>query len=475
MASVKNPMELEHDFDEKRRSGEKIATGYAVSESAKVSAQKAAVKYARPDSYTGNRSLYDSGSAKRQAKESVFQNGAKVVDSYTGKELVLTKKEAKLRYGENWQQHLAESDHIEPLERIVDESKTNPWLTAEDINQAANSKDNLSVTSRKFNNAKRSRTNEEFVTGEGYLVDKGIALTDKGKQNAITDAENARRKIKQKLEKSSIGNAVKTGHDAGTQAAKNAGGTTATISFIRNACAVVNGEKDARDAVKDTLLDTGKAAATGYVMGNGLVTVSHTLSNTSSKFIQALNKSNVPGKVITAVMATGNTLKRYGMGEITTEECLLELGESGLGMVTTGYSMAVGQALIPIPVVGAAVGAFVGSVMTGKYYHQLVDLLKEKELEHQERLRIIEECNMAAEQARTFQNELEAYLEGYFREYRDCFDSALSEIHFACQTGDIEGIVDGANQITRKLGGKVYYETKDEFDDFLDDDTVFVL
>lgn len=275
--------------------------------------------------------------------------------------------------------------------------------------------------------------------------------------------------------KASIKNAVETGHKAGMDAAKNAGGITATMSFIRNAYAVMNGEKDAADAVKDTLLDTGKAAATGYVMGNGLVTVSQTLSNTSSKFIQALNKSNIPGKVITAVMATGSTLKRYGTGEITTEECLIELGESGLGMVTTGYSMAVGQALIPIPVVGLAVGAFVGSVLASRCYHQLIDSLKMKELEHQERLRIMDECNMAAEQARAFRNELETYLERYFWEYRDCFDSALSEIHHACLTGDAESIIDGANQITRKLGGKIHYETVDEFKDFLDDDAVFVL
>lgn len=82
-------------------------------------------------------------------------------------------------------------------------------------------------------------------------------------------------------------------------------------------------------------------------MSGGLTVVSHSLSNSSSEFIQGLIESNVPGKVITAVMVTGDTLAKWGNGEITTQECLIELGDKGLNMATMGYSMAVGQALIP--------------------------------------------------------------------------------------------------------------------------------
>ena len=140
------------------------------------------------------------------------------------------------------------------------------------------------------------------------------------------------------------------------QGAANAGLMTATMSGVLNIVSVLKGEKSAEDALKDTAVDTGKAAATGYVLTGGLTTISHTLSNSSSKFIQALSKSNVPGYVITAVIVTGNTLKKYANGEISTEECIIELGEKGISFATAGASMAVGQALIPIPVVGAAIG-----------------------------------------------------------------------------------------------------------------------
>ena len=39
------------------------------------------------------------------------------------------------------------------------------------------------------------------------------------------------------------------------------------------------------------------------------------------------------------------------------------------------------------------------------------------------------------------------------------------------KSGDANGVIAGANAITRKLGGKVQFNNMDEFDKFLDDDT----
>lgn len=473
------PRELTTDEDialcNEKDTGKNIATGYSVAESARLSTQQAAQKYAKPDTYTGNRMVYDSGVAKRNIKMDSFKDGVKVSDPYTGKKLVLTKKEAKAQYGEKWADHLAEADHINPLEKVYEDTKGNVWNTTDDIKAAANSEDNLEIISRKINNAKRSRTNKEFVEDEEYLRKHGIKLSEDKKQSAIRKEELAKKSIKKQLKGNAVKNVLKTGHEAGMQGAKSAGVTTATMSGIMNLVAVIKGEKDSGDAIADTLEDSGKAMVSGYIMGDGLTTISHTLSGSSSKFLRALSESNVPGKVITAVTITGNTLKRYGNGEITTQECLLELGDKGVNLLTMPYAMAAGQALIPIPIVGGAVGALVGTVLTSNYYNGLVNIFKTKELEHQERLRIIAECNAASEQLRAFGRELESYLESYFREYRDCFDEALSEMRFAYQIGDADGMIAGANQITRKLGGQVHYETVEQFKDFLNDGATDIL
>lgn len=451
----------------------KASSGFAATQSAQASTQAAARKFAKPEKYT--RSLLDDGAAKRNIKVDAFKKGVQVKDPYTGDVLTLTKAEAKMKYGSEWTKHLAEADHKISLERRYEQTKNNPWLSNDDVKASSNSADNLEVVSRKFNNAKRKRSNEDFVTDDEYLAKTDVKLSKSGKEKAIASEKKAEAALKKRDRHDTVKNIAKTGHQAGVAAAKNAGVTGLTVSGIMNLTAVVKGEKDVDEALKETLVDGGKAAATGYLMGGGLTTVSHTLSSSSSSFLKALSESNVPGKVITAVMLTGDTLKRYGNGEITTQECMLELGEKGLNFATTGYAMAVGQALIPIPIVGGAIGALVGSTLTSKYYHDLITTLQTKQLEHEERLRIIEECKKASEECRKFRRELEEYLESYFKDYEDCFNEALADIKISFEIGDVDGVISGANQITKKLGGTVNYENMEEFEDFLTDDRPFIL
>lgn len=456
---------------EKRDNGAtQIGVGYTITNAAQDMTQATAKKFAKPATYTGNRTMYDSGAAKRKAKEDLFKSGKPVKDPYTGKDLVLTKKEAKALYGEDWASHLAESDHVKPLERIYNDTKNNQWNTTDDIRAAANNDDNIQVSSRKFNNAKRSRSNEEFVTDDEYLQSKQIELSEKGKKQAIKDGKRAERSINAQLRKASVKNIAKVGHEAGKYGAENAGVTALTMSGIMNVVSVIKGEKSSEDAIADTLVDGGEAAVSGYVMSGGMTVVSHTLAGSSSEFIQGLVKSNVPGTVITAAIVTGGTLKKWGEGKITTQECLLELGDKGLNMAVIGEATIMGQAAIPIPIVGGAVGALVGSVLTSECYNMLIDMLRNKVFEHEERMRIIKECHEAAEQTRAFRKELQQYLDAYFTEYQNCFDMALSSMRFSFASGDADGVIASANEITRKLGGTVQYESVDEFREFLDDD-----
>lgn len=452
-----------------------IGAGYAATAIAQEATRNAAAKFAKPDTYTGNRTLYDSPAAKVNAKTKLFGTGETVIDPYTGDKLVLRKQEAKLLYGEEWQKHLAESDHVKPLEQIYKDTKGNVWNTTEDIKNAANSDDNIRVASRKFNNPKRNKTNKEYVENKEYLENKGVTLTEDGKRRAIRDGERAEASIHRQLKTSSINNVIQTGHEAGKAGAQSAGMTALTMSGIMNMISVIRGEKSSDEAIADTVKDGGKAAVTGYAMGSGLTIVSHSLSNSSSEFIQGLVQSNVPGKIITAVIVTGDTLAKWGNGEITTQECLIELGDKGLNMATMGYSMTVGQALIPIPIVGGAIGALVGSMLTSAYYRNLINTLQTRELEHQERMRIMEECHRAAQQTKAYRDELESYLEAYFKDYRDCFDTAISSMQFAYQCGDADAVIASANDITRKLGGTVQYENVEGYRRFLDSGAVFKL
>lgn len=454
----------------------KVGSGLSINNSITQEVANLRKVYAKPKTYTGNRKLYDSGKAKKDLKINDFSNNETVIDEYTGAQLTLTKKEALLKYGKNWTKHLAEADHIHPVKRIFEKVVNNFWFNAwtknDDINEITNSKDNLQTVSREFNNKKRERTNEELVTDEEYSA--SLNLSDEKKEVAIRKGRETEKIIDKKLRNRSIKNAISSGHNAGMKVAKQTAVTSVTITGILNTVDVIKGKKTVREATKDVSIATAKAAITGYTLGSGGSVVTHSLSYSKSPFLKALSNSNVPAKIITAVITTGDIVKRYSNGEISTQECILELGERGLNIATAGYSMAVGQALIPIPIVGGAVGALVGSVLTSKYYNTLISELRNKELAHNERLRIMAECKEATRQIRAFREELQTYLDNYFYDYKNCFDEAFSEIEISFKTGNADGIISGANKITKKLDGKVYYNNVKEFKTFLDSKEVDV-
>lgn len=472
--------------EETDESKSKIGAGIALDASVKNSIAQANVKYNRPAYNPRTRKqYYDDGMAKKNAIDKAFSGEGTVRDPYSGAELLKKQKDAKLQYGENWQDHAAEADHIDPLNQVSKRTAKNPFLTTDDIKEIGNSEDNFQVISRRNNQpnkkvGKGGSTQQEWADDPARMEGLSNSIEsnetiDEVRKRIKETGKAAERRNNQRALKRGFKNAAITAHDAGKAGAKNAGVTAVTMSGIMNIVSVIKGEKSGEDAVADTIKDGGKAAVTGYAMGGGMTVVSQSLSYSSSEFVQALAKNNIPGKVITAVIITGDTLKKWGNGEITTQECLIQIGDKGLNMATMGYSMAVGQALIPIPIVGGAVGALVGSMLTSNLYNNLINDLQTKQLEHEERLRIIAECNAAAEQAKRFRVELEQYLDSYFEEYRSCFDEAMSSMQLSFAMGDADGVIAGANEITRKLGGRVKYETVNEFKNFLDSDEDDVL
>lgn len=452
-----------------------IAEGLAATQSARASADSIAPIFDKSDTYTGNRTLYDSGPAKRQAKMELFSQPGEVRDPYTGEILTLTKAEAKQRFGAEWQQHLAESDHIHPLERIYEAHKDNPFLTNDDIREVANSHDNIEVNSRSFNNAKRSRTNEEYMRQREYRERRGVKLSAESEREAVTRGKKAQAEIDRELRIRTVKNAASTFHNAGLAGAKQAGLTALTMSGIMNAVAVIKGEKTAGEAIADTVKSGGAGAVTGYVISGGLATLSQALSKSSSAMVQSVMKSNLPGQIITVVATFGKTVSRYASGELSTEDFIIELGDNGAGLASGGYGFLAGQALIPIPIVGGVVGSMVGYMLSGALYGNLKETLSGAKLAHEERLRVERECEEAVKALRNFRAEMESLISKYLTSHIKAFHSAFGVMNEALIIGDADGFISGANMITRKMGGRVQFEDMREFDALMMSDEAFVL
>ena len=161
----KSTVSSPEDEEQEQKRKDTVQAGASVSsvQSAQVSAQEAARKFAKPDVY--DRSLLEDPKMMRAAKQSAFQNG-NPVDPYTGQELELTMAEARAKYGADYMSHVAQPDHIVPLEERYQQTKNNPWLSNDDIKLSSNRTERLKVVSGRYNNAKRNRSNSDFVSDD---------------------------------------------------------------------------------------------------------------------------------------------------------------------------------------------------------------------------------------------------------------------------------------------------------------------
>ncbi len=452
---------------------ENVAAGQAAGASVEQSVKRVAETYRKPDTY--DRKLYDNGAAKRQAKVDVFSNGKPVKDPYSGDELLLRKQEAKLKYGKNWQKHLAESDHVEPIHKVYERHKNDAFTKNEDIRETVNSKENLKVVSRKQNNAKRDKSNEEFYGDKEYLKDKDIHLSKKAREKAIEDGRKAKSHIEQNLQIRQVKNVASEFHQSGMEAAKAGASATAIMSTATNFVAVLRGEKKPSEALKDITVATGKTAAVSYVTGGMVTVTTQILSRSTSQLAQLLAKAGMPGKVVAAVMATGGTLKRYISGEISTLECMVELGETATVCTAASYGAMVGQVAIPIPIVGAMLGSMIGGMLGSAAFNVLSRQFQAEKLAKERRIHIEKECKEAIRMIEEYRRELNELADKYLAENHKIFDEAIGNMDAALQRKDADGSIHAANRITTQLGGEVQFQNTEGFDALMKSDDPFML
>lgn len=457
--------------DEEKKN-EDIAAGLAVGQKINQEVSRLNRDYSKPHKYTGNRSRYDSPSAKINAKQKAFGSGKPVKDPYSGAELLLRKQAAKQNYGEDWAEHLAETDHTVPVQRVHQKYKNDPWISDKDIREVVNDPDNLQVMSRQQNNAKRAKTNEEFYGDKEYLKEKGIDISEKDRKRAIEKGREAQEKIDRKMQTRKIGNICNEFHNAGLKGAYNAGAMTAALSAAGNITAVIKGEVTPEEALKNVAKDTLTSASAGYMLTGGTTVIARSLSNASSPFIRSLVKSNVPGQVVSAVMATGGTLMKYCKGEINTGECIVELGQTGVSICATGYAMAVGQAVIPIPFVGAAVGAMVGAAMSGGLWRDLqsaIDSADRARTEYEEARRLSEQVRARLKQER---EAFEKATQALFAERARAINEGFALICEASRGDDFDTLAMGLDTIAKAFDKDIQIHNMDEFNAMMVDDNV---
>lgn len=268
---------------------------------------------------------------------------------------------------------------------------------------------------------------------------------------------------------------AKVSHQAGLATAKTAAIIGGSVSIVQNLVAVVKGDAEVGDAMIIIAKDTATSVTVGYGTGFAGASIKGIMQNASSGTVRALSKTNLPAIVVAVAVGAKKTMSRYFNGEITGLECFEELGEQGTGMLSSSLFALIGQAAIPIPVVGGMIGGMLGYAISSASYGTLLESLKEANLAHEERIRIEQVCEEHILMIRAYRLELEKAITEYLVSNTETFHRSFDDIKESLAIGNVDGFICGANAISEALGRRPQFKSVDEFDAIMDSNNAFKL
>ena len=264
-------------------------------------------------------------------------------------------------------------------------------------------------------------------------------------------------------------------HRAGLRGAAFGAGIGGAVSLVKNLFAVYKDEKELKEALKDTSLDTIKGGMIGYATAFGGSFVSAFMQNHEKVLVRTLGKSSLPSMIVTVSVETTKSFYGYFKGDIDAVQLAQNLGEKGTGLANSALFAAATQAIIPIPVVGAMIGGMLGYMLNSMFYQGVMDSLKEAKNQRMERMRIEAECEFLLSEILNYRKEMEEIIERYFSEHLGFFNESFNGLDKALGLNDTNGVIFAANEITRKLGSKTQFETFAEFKTFMNSEEKFNL
>lgn len=266
--------------------------------------------------------------------------------------------------------------------------------------------------------------------------------------------------------------ALKEIGSAGVAGAAIGGSLQGVFSGLHQSVRLSRNETTATEAVVVTL----KATASGAIRGGSVAAGSRVIAITAREVgVGKVLGDMGPGAMANAVFEAGLSTHRFLQGEISHDQYRDELGGAALRATTATYCGMAGQMLIPVPVVGAAVGAITGYVaaavlvesgVLGVGVNNIVAVAEE-------RRRVVErECAAAILQMRHCQQELDALEDDYRQGFRQTFAPLLEQIQAHQQAGRYDGSFSRLVRMGDALGRSLPWRTLEEFDAFMQDSSL---
>ncbi|EJB35976.1 hypothetical protein [Helicobacter pylori] len=255
---------------------------------------------------------------------------------------------------------------------------------------------------------------------------------------------------------------TRVSHQAGMNVAQTGALIGGGVSAITNIYECIANGKDPMKALKHTLVATAKGGALSYGSAFASSSLGGLMQSSANKIIQSLGKGSVPAMIVGACVANATILGRYFSGKIDKTELLKQLGKANTTLVSSGAMAVAGQALIPIPVVGALVGGFVGAILSETCFNAFLKAREEAKLARQRRIEIEKECREIIKLLEAYQNQFKEVFEKYFHETTKFFNQSFDELWRASYTGDADLGIGINNKIQERLGQKALFDNKQE-------------
>ncbi len=252
-------------------------------------------------------------------------------------------------------------------------------------------------------------------------------------------------------------------HQAGMNAAQTGAFIGGGVSLLTNIWECIANGKDPIKAFKHTTIATLKGGALSYGSAFASSFLGGWMQSSTNKLIQSLGKGSIPAMIVSVVATNATILVRYLSGKIDEAELLKQLGKANTTLVSSGAMAVVGQALIPIPVVGALIGGFVGAVLSETCLNSLLKAREEAKLAHQRRIEIEKECRELIKLLKAYQNQFKEVFEQYFHETTKFFNQSSDELERALYAGDADLAIGVNNKIQERLGQKPLFNNTQEF------------
>lgn len=265
--------------------------------------------------------------------------------------------------------------------------------------------------------------------------------------------------------KSTAKSVAKVSHRAGLQAAEMSAIIGGSASLVKNVVGICQGDIENSDAVKNVVKDTAHSAVVGYGTGFAGSAIKGVMQNSASEYTRALAKTNIASTLVTVTMSATKTLKSYFDGEIDEIQCLESLGEQGTGMIASSMFTVIGQAVIPIPIVGGLIGGMIGYAFSSATYGIFTTSLKEAKLAHEERIAIEQACEEHIKMIREYRLQMNEIIETYLSDTMEIFNQSFTSIKAALEIGDVDLFIESTNSITDAFGGNKPFNTMDEFNE----------